>query len=233
MPTACTRAVCIHCRLDIIKIYTIITYCPYGTKSATTWSCLFLQQIHRITKSPNVWGWKAHLEVTSPTPLKQGHLELLAHDQVRLGFGCLQGMRLHNFSGKLCQCSATFKVEMCFLLFRQSLLCLSMCPLPSDLAMDTTEMSLAPSSFPPIKYLYTLLRRTWASSSPDCLIPLSLSLHERGASSLITSVALCCVCSLQWAYILYWGAQSLVQLQVWLTRAKQRGRITSLDQCCS
>lgn len=49
-----------------------------------TWSCLSLQHIHRITKSPNVWGWKAHLEVTSPTLLKQGHLELPAQDQVQL-----------------------------------------------------------------------------------------------------------------------------------------------------
>lgn len=45
----------------------------------------------------------------STTPFKQG-FELLAQDRVQMTFENLQGEGHHNFSGQLCQCSATLRI---------------------------------------------------------------------------------------------------------------------------
>lgn len=53
--------------------------------------------------------------------------------------------------GNLCQCSITFNIKMCYLVFRQNWLC-SNDPLPFVVALGTTEMSLSLSS---LHFLYT------------------------------------------------------------------------------
>ena len=59
----------------------------------------------------------------------------------------------------LCQCSVSLTAKQCFLIFRWSHLCFSVCPLPLVLLLDTTEKSLAPSSLhPPFRRLCTLMR---------------------------------------------------------------------------
>lgn len=46
--------------------------------------------------------------------------------------------------------------------------CFNLCPLTLALSVSTTEKSLVPfSSFPPIRYLYTLIRYHWPFSSPE------------------------------------------------------------------
>lgn len=61
--------------------------------------------------------------------------------------------------GNLCHCSVTRTVKMCFLMFRQNLLCSTWCPVPLAPAHGTTEKSLAPSSLHLLlRYLYTLIR---------------------------------------------------------------------------
>lgn len=46
-----------------------------------------------------------------PHLLKQPHLELLAQVCVQMAFEHLQGWRLHNLSGQLCQCLVIFRVK--------------------------------------------------------------------------------------------------------------------------
>jgi len=52
------------------------------------------------------------------------------------------------------QCLVTLSIKKHFLVFRQTLLCFSLCPLPLALSLHTTEKSLAPPSLhPSFRYL--------------------------------------------------------------------------------
>ena len=56
--------------------------------------------------------------------------------------------------GSLFQCSVTLRGKKFFLMFRRNFLWPSLCPLPLVLSLDTTEKSLAPSSWhPPFRFV--------------------------------------------------------------------------------
>lgn len=46
--------------------------------------------------------------------------------------------------GNLCHCSVTLSIKMCFLMFRKSLRCSSLCPLPLALSLGTTGRKCDP-----------------------------------------------------------------------------------------
>lgn len=75
------------------------------------------------------------------------------------------------------QCSVTVK---CFLMYRQNLLCFSLCLLPPTLSLGTTENSLVPSSVYPWwwDFLWAFYRLSSSSS-------LSISSYERCFSPFI------------------------------------------------
>ena len=61
--------------------------------------------------------------------------------------------------GSLFQGFITLRGKKFFLIFRRNFLCLSLCPLPLVVSLDTTEKSLAPSSWhPPFRYLQAFTR---------------------------------------------------------------------------
>lgn len=84
-----------------------------------------------------------------------------------MAFEYFRKWKLHDLSGQPIQCLATFTVKMSFLIFRGSLLCLSLCWLLLVLScafVGTTEW-LPSSVNPPFKYLYVVMRSSWAFSS--------------------------------------------------------------------
>jgi len=96
---------------------------------------------------------------SSPTHLpKQSHL-LLHRTFSRWVLNISREGDSTTSLGSLFQCSVTLRGKKLFLVFRWNFLCLSLCPLPLVLSLDTTEKSLAPSSrHPPLRYLYTFRR---------------------------------------------------------------------------
>jgi len=85
---------------------------------------------------------------SNPTPLlKQGLLQQAAQDLVQAGLEYLQRRRLHNPLWAACsRALSPFKVKKFFLMFRQNILCFSLCPLPLVLSLGTTEKCLAPGT---------------------------------------------------------------------------------------
>ena len=122
----------------------------------------------RNREPQNGWGWKGSLEVIwSKPPAQAGPPTADCPGPCPDGFWISPKDGDYTTSlGSLCQCSVTFPVKKCFLMFRGNLLCFSLCPLPLVLSLGTTEKSLAPSSLhPPFRYLCTLIRSPWTSSS--------------------------------------------------------------------
>lgn len=102
----------------------------------------------------NGGGWQGPL---GPPPLHQGH-------QSR-GLGphpgsCWRTSRPHTQPlGSLCQCSVTHTAQKSSLVFRGSLLCAGLCPLPLALVLDITDKSLSPYYLhPPFRFSYTLVK---------------------------------------------------------------------------
>ena len=97
---------------------------------------------------------------SGPTPtLKQGKPRAGCLGTCPDSFAHHQGWRFHNLSGQLVPVLGHPHSKKCFSLFRQHLLCFSLCPLPLVLSLDTAEeagylfftLSLQ-------KQLYTLMR---------------------------------------------------------------------------
>ena len=102
-------------------------------------------QNHRTVEVGRDLQWSS-----DPTPLlKQGHLQPLAQDQFQMVFEYLQPWRLHKLSGQPVPVLGHPHSKMCFLMFRQSLSCFSLCPLPLVLSLHTTEKNLALSPLHP------------------------------------------------------------------------------------
>jgi len=144
--------------------------------------------------------------------LKQDHQEPGAQDHVQMAFECLQGGRLHNLSGQpLAILGHTHRVKKYFLMFRWTLLCFSLCPLPVVLSLGTTERSLALSaSQPPCRYLYTLRRcpliRLFSRlNSPSSLSPAA---QETWSCCLVIFMAICWMLFSMSMSALCWGAQN-------------------------
>lgn len=99
----------------------------------------------------------------SSTPLlKQGHLQQLAQDHAQVAFEVLKISKETDCTtslGNLYYCSITCKVQNYFLIFRQNLLCTSLCLLPLVLVLGTNKKSLAGFSLhpPPFRHLYPLV----------------------------------------------------------------------------
>lgn len=81
------------------------------------------------------------------------HLETVFQPHVSLASTYLQEWRVHNL---LCEFSITLTERKCFLVFRKSLLCFNMCPLPLVILLGTSGKSLALHL--PFRFLYSLLR---------------------------------------------------------------------------
>ena len=126
--------------------------------------------------------------------------------------------------GNLCQSLVTLIVKKCFLMFRQSLLCFSLCPLPLVLSLGSTEKSLTPSSVhPSCRYLYTLMRYPWVCSSPGWTVPALLACpRSRCSSPLINFVAFHWALSCMSMSLLCWGAQNWTQYLNFVCRVNQR-----------
>jgi len=140
-------------------------------------------------------------------PIQVGPPRAVCSRQLPGGFWWLRGRSYNFYSSAL----SPAPVKKCFLIFMQSLLHSSLCPLPLVLALGTTEKSLVPSSLhSPFRQM--LKRSPWAFSSPGWTVPtLSSSPHRRCAplsqSCSWPSNGLLSVCS----YIKHWGAQNWTQ----------------------
>ena len=138
-----------------------------------------------VTETQNWYVWKGPLEFRSPTPHhKKSDLELVAKDHVQRDLEYFQGWRLLNLSGHPVQCSLTLTMKKGSLVFRQSLLCFTLCPMSLVLSQGTMQKSLA-SSHHPSQYLYTVMRgpRRLLFSVLNSTRSLSWGLHMTHAPS--------------------------------------------------
>lgn len=117
------------------------------------------------------------------------------------------------------------------LVFRGSLSCTRLCPLPLVLPLGTSWKSLAlPSLYPPFRYLRTLTDSTWASSSTgQTVLPILAFSHRRGAPVPLlywwTYDGLFPVCPC----FAFTGEPRTGPSTVGVASPTLRGRITSLD----
>ena len=123
--------------------------------------------------------------------------------------------------------------KKCFFMFLWNLLCFSLCLLPLVLSLATTKTSLSPpSSHPPFRYSYRLIRFPLSLLFPRLNGPgfPSLSSQERCSSPLIILAPLSWTPSSISTSFSHWGAQNWAQWsRCGLTSAEQRVRILSLD----
>jgi len=105
------------------------------------------------------WDWKGPLEaIWSNSPAQARPARAGGPGSCPDGFWISPRRKTTTSLGNLCHCSVTRTVKMCFLMFRQNLLCFSLCLLPLILSLDITEKSPAPTSLHlPFRYLYTLI----------------------------------------------------------------------------
>jgi len=110
----------------------------------------------------------------------------------------------------LCSLSITLTAQKCCLVFRGSLLCASLCPLPLILAQDTIGKSLAPSS-----HIQIFIYIDEISLNPFFCRLNSSSSFSFSSQGVLQS--LCHLCgplldSFQYVLaLLYWGAQNWTQ----------------------
>ena len=160
-----------------------------------------------------IFSWTVTWTVT--ILLKQGQ------DCVYIAFEYLQGGSFHSLPGQPVPVLGHPHSKKCFLIFRGNIPCFSLCSLPLDLSLGTTEKSLALSSLHlPFSYLYMLTRSPWAFSPLGWTVTaLSPSSQERCSRPLIIFMALCGTLSNMFMSLLYWGAQIWTQRSRWgLTR---------------
>ena len=97
--------------------------------------------------------------LVQPPCFKQGHLEPVAQGHVQTSFEYLQAWRRHKLPGQAVLVLSSLTVKTCVLMFKQSLLCFSLLPLPLVLSLGATEKTLAPSSLHPLfRHFCTLMR---------------------------------------------------------------------------
>jgi len=115
-------------------------------------------------------------------------------------------------------------------MFMWNFLCSNLCPLPLVLMQGTTEKNLAPSTrLMPIRCLSALIRFPLQDfSRQNSLKALSLSLCGRCSMAFIVSVALCWAL-LEVSWLSWFGLPRTQHSGCGLSRAEQRGRMTSFD----
>lgn len=93
--------------------------------------------------------------------LNQGHQSRIPSHPVQVAFEYLQGCRFHN----LCSlCSITSTTQKCIPVFRENLLCCSLCPLLHALALIIIKKRHSPFSLhSSFKYYIYILRRFFLS----------------------------------------------------------------------
>ena len=128
-------------------------------------SPVLLMLFHRITEWLKLEGTSGGHLVQPPCSCRDTWSRLLRTMFRQLLNISKDGDRTTSL-GNLCQSSITLTVKRGFLMFRWSLLCFNLCPLPLGLSLGTTEKSLAPSSlYPLFRYLCTLIRSPRVFSS--------------------------------------------------------------------
>lgn len=107
-------------------------------------------------------GSGGHLwRLPNPSPCsEQGHLQWVAQDSFQVGFGYVQGWRVHSLPGKLVPVPDHSPSRKGFNYVKWNLLCFSLCPLSFSSFTGLHEMRLALPSFPlapSTKCLYTVV----------------------------------------------------------------------------
>lgn len=103
--------------------------------------------------------------------LKKSHVEHVVQDCIHMASEYLQQWKLHILSWQPVQCSVTLTVKICFLMFRRSLLCFSLCLLL--LVLSTRSRNLSLSSYSHHQVLAHIAK-----------VPLNLSSRLNNPSSL-------------------------------------------------
>lgn len=99
-----------------------------------------------------------------------------------------------------------------FLVFRWTLLCLRLCPLPLVRLRGNAENILAFFSLHlPFRYLYTHKITVWTFSSPSWRVLAFSALPHRCSSLCIILVTHCWTCSSSFLSLLCWEAQNWTQ----------------------
>lgn len=154
-------------------------YSSWVSKSYLNCHVQFVEQEFKKKIKPNIsqnhgelknsCGWKAPLEVTWSNP--SVHIGLPSYPgPCPDGFWVFPRMKTYHLCGQSVPVLGHSQNKKVFLMFKEYLLCFSLCPLPLVLSLNTTGKSLAMRFLlPPFKYLHTLM------SSPS---PSSLSLFS-------------------------------------------------------
>lgn len=147
--------------------------------SATTAKCIF-------TVSQSGWGWKEPLEFTWYNYSAQAGSPRarLSRTISRWLWNISRDGDSRTNLGSLCQCSVTLTVKICFLMFRQNLVCFSLHPLLLVLSLGTTDKGLGLLSFHPPSLKVVVHIDSTPFFSPCWTIPAHSSL-ERCSSPLI------------------------------------------------
>ena len=218
---------------------TSVTTSGWASLRESPWPVLPPEMLWQTTGSPNhrMAGVGRDLRrLASPASLlKQGPLEEVARDPMKMAFERLQGLRFHSLSGQPLAVlwhphtrKVVPSVQTQFPLF--SLVPAASRPTTGQhrrgpgaiLFTPYPQLFFSTDKIPPISLRSSRLHRP---SSP------SLSSQQRCSSPFLILVALCCTHSTSFIYlVLYCGAPNCTQhTRAGFSRAEERGRITSLD----
>lgn len=166
---------------------------------------LIVPQNHRITEltevGRNLWWWSGLTLL-----LKQWHSEQFVQACVQAACEDVQGGDFTTSLSNPCQCSVTCTVQKCSLMFRRNLLCSSLCPLPLEPSLDTTEEILTlPSLHPSFSYSYISVRSSLGLLFSRLSSPISLSLSSQKR----------CFCPSTILVILCWTLSSISRSLLW------------------
>lgn len=156
---------------------------------------------------------QSHLEQTVP----QNHIQILWSIS-RDGDSTASLSNLHQ-----CLVTCPFTQKKCFLMFRQNLQCVTLCPLALVLSQSSTERCLVLRPFHPPSL-------KGAVHTDEIHFILHAELAQPSHSSLGCSSPIIHLSDLWWAPCMSWLAQLLTQhSRHGLNRAESRARISSLN----
>lgn len=105
--------------------------------------CLCFFFVTWTTKSRNGWGQKESLEVSRSNPTAQtGTSRASCPESSQMALSISKDGDPTISLGRLCQSSVALTVKKSFPMFRGSLLCFSLCPLPLVLTLGVSEKVL-------------------------------------------------------------------------------------------
>lgn len=183
--------------------YLFIPYLIYACTSHWRHKSSFCTFNDSLTQ--NGWSWKGPLEVIWSIPSAQAGSFRVSYTMSKWLLNVFKDGDFTISLANTCQCSATFRVEKCFLMFRWHLQYFSFCPLLLLLSLFTTEKVLAPPSLHLPLSINLLFSRMNSPKSPG------LSSQERCSHSSVMFVVLHWTLSGVSMSFLYWGPQNWIQ----------------------